>query len=231
MNAAQFVRQSLTITAYLVAGVFAILILSRVGPVAIRLFLPIGLIAVTVWLIWSAFRPQSTRLERHLGKRQFERGFQLAMRNDEGHLISDFLEKSLNLPANRLRPRVLAAFKELRALHSSAYDPANTFVSEGLKRAMQESSDEARKAFWGICRNLAVVADQGVKFPDDHHKIEHLANSIEELTKSASEVRLKLAELSLGATDSEIAEAAESIENVRRQSEALLELEAMFGKV
>lgn len=231
MNTAQFVRQSITTIAYLVVGVLAILILSRVGPVAIRLFLPIGLIALTVWLVWSAIRPQSTRLERHLSKRQFERAFLLAMKNEEGHVVSDYLGSSLGLPADRLRPRILAAFKELRALHASAYDPANTFVSETLKKAMQESSDEARTAFWGICRNLAVVADQGVKFPDDHHKIGHLAESIGELTKSASEVRLKLAELSLGATDSEIAEAAEAIENVRRQSEALLELEAMFGKV
>ncbi|MEM1297228.1 MAG: hypothetical protein AAGH89_17820, partial [Verrucomicrobiota bacterium] len=175
MNSAQFVRQSLTITLYLVIGVIAILILSRVGPVALRLFLPIGLIALTIWVIWSAFQPQSTRLERHLSKRQFERAFLLAMKNDEGHQISDYLENSLGLPANRLRPRVLAAYKELRALYASAYDPANTFVSEGLKKAMQESSDEARNAFWGICRNLAVVADQGVKFPDDHHKIGHLA--------------------------------------------------------
>ncbi len=228
-KSAQIIRKSLVFTGYVLAAVVAISLLSRIGPIGLRLFVPLLLIGTTIWLLWSAVVPPGSRIERHLHGREFERAFLLAMKKGQGSKICDFLREDLPLPADVLRASMVATFNELRALHASAYDPANTFISAGLKRAMQESSDEARNAFWGICRNLAVVAHQKVKFADDHHKIQHLNRSIEELKVSAGSVRVKLAELSLGATDAELDEAAQAIENVRRQSEALLELEATFG--
>jgi hypothetical protein len=228
MNAAHYIRKSFIIAASVGAVFFGIMLLERIGTVAIRLTLPLLLIGGLGWLILSVSAPSGARVARRLSKRQFERAFQAAMAKDEGHVISEHLHESLALPAESLRPRIVAAFNELHMLHTSAYDPANTYVSPGLKKAMQESSDEARNAFWRVCRNLAVVADQKVKFDDDHHKIRHLGESIERLKTSAAEVRAKFAELSLGATEAEVEEAAQAIENVKKQSEALIELESMF---
>ncbi len=228
MSNAQSTRKILSFLALILGGCVLVAALGSLGPVAIRLVMPIVLVGVVGWLGWTIVAPPGTKVTRRLAKRQFERAFQAAMSRNEGHVISDHLQQNLGLPAESLRPRVVAAFNELRALHASAYDPANTFVSKGLKNAMQQRSDEARNAFWRICRNLAVVADQKVKFEDDHHKIQNLSESIANLKTSAAEVRVKLAELSLGATEAEIEEAAQAIENVRKQTEVLLELESLF---
>lgn len=180
------------------------------------------------WLLWEGRAPVRERILRLLQRDRYERAFRIALRDDHTQVIKEYLDTEQATPSESLRVKLVAAYSELRVLHVSVHDRANVFVNQGLKKAMQESSDAARRAFWDICINLKVVARQKVRFAEDHPKIKRLNRLLEQLAESTGLARVKLAELSLGANEREIQEAKLAIEDVRRQSEALLEVDRML---
>jgi len=193
-----------------------------------RLLIPLVVIAVGLWFFWESRAPAQQRILNLLRRREFERAYLLASRHGQEDLVRNYLEDHIELPSVSLRSRILAAFTELASLRNSVYDEANTYVNDQLLKAMRESADEARSAFWDICVNLEVVARQKVRFSEDHPKIKRLAHLLEQLADSTGLARVKLAELSLGAKEREVQEAKDAIVNVRRQSEALLEIDGML---
>lgn len=195
-------------------------------PASFGVILPLVILAVLAWTLIDFQPGNAARLRALLQKRAYERAFHLAWRWRQMGLLEQLLSAEMALPSELLRPRIRAAYSELRILHESLHDPSNRFVDKDLRLTMQKRSEEARLALWKLCENLEVVASQKVCFADDHPKMQRISNLLDDLTQSTGQVRVKLAELTLAPQQAELEEARMAIDQVRRQSEALLEWEA-----
>lgn len=212
---------------FAIAGTF--LALAIVQPMLLRLAVPFLLVLILLWSLAPTWNPPAKRIPSLLKSREFEESFQLAVQYDRLGDVRDFLKLELPLPAPGLRNRMEEAFDELALLHSAVYDTENTYLDPSLRRAMQQGSDEARTSFWNIARNLAVVAHQQVGFSDEHPKIRRIAKLLEDLQFAAASARQRVAELTLGASETGLSEARDAFEEMRRRSEALLQLETLVG--
>jgi len=223
--------QNLFVTMLWFLGLTLVLMLFRViTPVHLRLLLPATLLGVLLWSLQDPRPARGRRVQALLRKRKYEQAFSLARPSGRLDTVKEFLENELKLPSEALRPAILATFAELRTLCLSVEDPTNRFVDTDLRKSMRSRSQEARQALWKLCENLEVVATQQVRFTDDHPKMKRIALLLEELAQSTGRVRVKLAELTLAPQDAELEEARIAIDQVRRQSEALLEWEAILDE-
>ena len=201
--------------------------LRPMAPAMIEIFLPLTLLGALAWTFADVHFTAEPRLRDLLGKRLYEQAFRVAAQNRQLELLEQLLNSSLTLPSEQLRPKIRAVFSELRILHERLHDPSNRYIEPTLRRAMRERCEEARLALWKLCENLEVVASQKVRFANDHPKMRRISSVLSDLTQSTGEVRVKLAELTLAPQQVELEEARIAIDQVRRQSEALLEWESL----
>lgn len=202
-------------------------VMRPLAVVMIEIVLPLTLLGTLAWTFADVRFTSESRLREFLGKRRYEQAFRLAAANGQLELLEQLLNSGLMLPSEQLRPKIRAVFSELRILHESLHDPSNRYLEPTLRRSMRERCEEARLALWKLCENLEVVASQKVRFANDHPKMRRISSVLGDLTQSTGEVRVKLAELTLAPQQVELEEARLAIDQVRRQSEALLEWKSL----